>query len=159
MDKCNSQVLCYYSFYLSVQPFFGNSDSLKIQLWLWSILFVSFQFYQKKWLLEFGGSSQSIFLLLNRYVFTFRYLGIGYLIVYAIDESINLETWWYGIVSAIALYIISWFVSLVFIMVESVLPFDNLYKVSAFGFLGFIFLPILFLLLTFDTTTILWLFF
>ena len=137
----------------------GTFTNIPYAIVIYYGLFVSFQFYQKKWLLEFGGSSQSIFLLLNRYVFTFRYLGIGYLIIYAIDESISLETWWYGIVSAIALYIISWFVSLVFIMVESVLPFDNLYKVSAFGFLGFIFLPILFLLLTFDTTTILWLFF
>lgn len=152
-------ILGIWSFIHQKLSWDGTFTNIPYAIVIYYGLFVSFQFYQKKWLLEFGGSSQSIFLLLNRYVFTFRYLGIGYLIIYAIDESINLETWWYGIVSAIALYIISWFVSLVFIMVESVLPFDNLYKVSAFGFLGFIFLPILFLLLIFDTTTILWLFF
>ena len=121
-------------------------------------LFTAFQFYQKKWLLEFGGSSPSVYRLINFYVIIFRFLGIGYLIIYAIDEINSLGTWWYGIVSALALYIISWFVSLAVIMVESILPFDNLYKVGMLGFLGFFFLPILLILLIFDTITVLWLF-
>ena len=152
-------ILGVWGFIHQTLSWHGTFTNIPYAIVVYYGLFVAFQFYQKKWLLEFGGSSQSIFILLNRYVFTFRYLGIGYLIIYAIYESISLGDWWYGIVSAIALYIISWFVSLIFIMVESVLPFDNLYKVGVLGFLGFFFLPILLLLLIFDTTTVLRLFF